>query len=115
MGKFVLVKKRLGNRIRVLRISRELSQENMADELKLSTGAYSNIERGVTDLTVTRLYRIAEILHANVIDLLDSTDKIEGILQDTGNKYGEEMERLKAVVEQLQKDMELLKKSTRKK
>ena len=98
-----------------MRISRELSQENMATELKLSTGAYSNIERGITDLTVSRLYRIAEILNGNVFDLLDENSKIENVLQDTGNKYGDEVERLRALVQEMQKDIAQLKKPSRKK
>lgn len=104
----------MGNRIRVLRVSRELSQENMAAELKLSIGAYSNIERGVTDISISRLYRIAEILNANVFDLLDPNHKVENVLQDTGNKYGEEMERLREIVLDLQHEVEQLKKNRKK-
>lgn len=37
----------------------------MADELGLTVAAYSNIERGVTDISLTRLFQIAKILEAN--------------------------------------------------
>lgn len=112
-GYFRFVKKRLGNRIRVLRVSRELSQENMAAELGLSIGAYSNIERGITDISVSRLYRIAEILNSSVFDLLDPNHKVENVLQDTGNKYGEEMERLREMVLELKNEVEKLKKPSK--
>jgi len=98
-----------------LRISRELSQENMAGELKLSTGAYSNIERGITDLTITRLYRIAEILDTNVFDLLDPNHKTEPVFQDPANKYGHEVERLRELLYEMKKDIDQLKKTNRKK
>lgn len=62
--------KELGNLIRVERTRRELSQDNMAAELGISTGAYSNIERGKTELTVRRLYQIANILKANISSFL---------------------------------------------
>lgn len=85
----------------------------MAAELGLSIGAYSNIERGITDISVSRLYRIAEILNSSVFDLLDPNHKVENVLQDTGNKYGEEMERLREMVLELKNEVEKLKKPSK--
>ena len=62
--------KELGNLIRVERTRKEYSQDNMAGELGISTGAYSNIERGKTELTVRRLYQIADILKTNISSFL---------------------------------------------
>lgn len=62
--------KELGNLIRVERTRKEYSQDNMAAELGISTGAYSNIERGKTELTVRRLYQIADILKTNISSFL---------------------------------------------
>lgn len=62
--------KELGNLIRVERTRKEYSQDNMAAELGISTGAYSNIERGKTEITVRRLYQIAEILKTNISSFL---------------------------------------------
>ncbi len=42
----------------------------MAGELDLSIGAYSNIERGVTDITLTRLNQIAEILEVSILEII---------------------------------------------
>lgn len=58
----------LSNRLRALRHKKGLSQQNMADELNLTVAAYSNLERGVTQLTVTRLNTISEILNIPVGD-----------------------------------------------
>ena len=64
------MKKELGDKIRIQRISKGFSQENMSSELGLSIGAYSNIERGKTDITVTRLYEIAALLQVGIYEFL---------------------------------------------
>ena len=60
----------LPERIRLQRLQRGLSQENMADLLSLSTTAYGDIERGKTDLTLSRLSQIAHVLDVSPITLL---------------------------------------------
>lgn len=64
------MKAEIAERIRMARHERGLSQQNMADELDLTVAAYSNIERGVTDITVTRLQQIATILGKEIGELL---------------------------------------------
>jgi len=64
------MKEEVGERIRRARVARSLTQDNMATELDFTIASYSNIERGVTDITVTRLFQIATILDTDVIDLL---------------------------------------------
>ena len=54
------MKKNIGNSIRLARVTKGLSQQNMADELGLTVASYSNIERGVTDITVSRLIEISK-------------------------------------------------------
>ena len=60
----------LHERIRLLRLQRGYSQENMAYELGLSTTAYGDIERGKTDLTLSRLNQVAKVLRVAATDLL---------------------------------------------
>ena len=55
----------------------------MSDILHLSTSAYCKIEYGETDLTLTRLNSIAEILNMSAIELFS---KIEGNYSFTNNK-----------------------------
>lgn len=67
MGKFTFVKvkdinKTIGDRIKIARISRNLSQDSIAEDLGISVSAYSNMERGVVDITVNRIMKVAEIL-----------------------------------------------------
>jgi XRE family transcriptional regulator, regulator of sulfur utilization len=64
------MKASLTETIRLHRLRRGLSQENMADLLNLSTTAYGDIERGKTDLTVSRLLQIADLLEVPPADLL---------------------------------------------
>jgi XRE family transcriptional regulator, regulator of sulfur utilization len=64
------MKMEVAERIRMARLAKGLSQQNVAVELDLTTAAYSNIERGVTDITVTRLHEISRILDKNISELL---------------------------------------------
>ncbi len=64
------MKEKLAERIRFARLQLGLSQQNVADELNITVAAYSNIERGVTDINITRLFAISAILNVSAIDLL---------------------------------------------
>ena len=61
-----MVKDTIAYRIRKLRESKDYSQENMAGELGISISAYSKIERGVTDPSISRIAEIAKILQVEV-------------------------------------------------
>lgn len=58
--------KSVAQQIRRIRQSRDLSQDNMADELGITKGAYSKIERGLTAISVDRLEQIAEVLKVEI-------------------------------------------------
>lgn len=60
----------LSERIRQLRQQKGLSQENMADELGLSTSAYGDIERSRTEPPLSRLEAIATLLEVPLPTLL---------------------------------------------
>lgn len=70
--------KQIGERIRQLRQQKGLSQENMADQLNISTTAYGDIERGKTDVTLSRLHKIAAILGTEVASILGISRQEEG-------------------------------------
>ncbi len=91
-------------RIRLARLQRGLSQENMADLLGLSTTAYGDIERGKTELTLSRLAQIAEVLQSTVVDLIaDSPDAIEPTVLAPN-----ELEKLRNTVEKQQLELDKL-------
>jgi transcriptional regulator with XRE-family HTH domain len=69
--------KHLFKKIRHLREWRNYTQAFMAQSLEISTRAYSKTEQGGTQLSVKRLYEIADILAISVTDILEfSTDMI---------------------------------------
>lgn len=68
------LKKLVGQRLQLLRLERNLTQEQMSDKLHLSTSAYCKIEYGDTDLTLTRLNQIAEVLDMSPQELFVRID-----------------------------------------
>ena len=48
--------------IKKFRELKNLTRDELADKLDMSLSGYSKLERGEVDLTLTKLYRIAEIL-----------------------------------------------------
>lgn len=56
--------------IRKIRESRNYTQDYLAAKLEMSQNAYSKIELGQSNITLTRLCRIAEILEVDLVDLL---------------------------------------------
>ena len=77
------LKKIVGQRLQLLRLEKNLTQEQMSEKLHLSTSAYCKIEYGETDLTLTRLNKIAEIFDMSAIELFS---KIDGNYTFTNNK-----------------------------
>lgn len=68
------LKKIVGQRLQLLRLEKDLTQEEMGEKLNLSTSAYCKIEYGETDLTLTRLNKIAEILNMSATELFHRID-----------------------------------------
>jgi transcriptional regulator with XRE-family HTH domain len=56
--------------LRLLRLEKKLSQQNVADDLGLSLTGYAKIERGITDIPFSRLQCIASYYKMEVVDLL---------------------------------------------
>lgn len=109
------MKSTLGERIRMLRVIKSLSQENMANELDISVASYSNIERDVTDLTVSRLIKIAKILGVKASDILEM-DKPHIIAEAEQKGYKTpktgmevDVEEMKVKLAKLMKEVEQLK------
>ncbi|MGV3631301.1 MAG: helix-turn-helix domain-containing protein [Bacteroidota bacterium] len=66
------INKRVGEHIRILRLSSNLSQEALADELEISVSTLSNLERGETEMTVARLYQILGVLSVDVVAFFEN-------------------------------------------
>jgi transcriptional regulator with XRE-family HTH domain len=71
--------KDVGEKIRIQRTIKNYSQEYMAFMLEISQPAYSKIERDETELTIQRVFDIAEILEINPFTLLPKPKHGAGI------------------------------------
>lgn len=60
----------IGEKIRIQRLTKKYSQEYMAWSLDISQAAYSKLERDETEMTIPRIYAIAEILEISPFILL---------------------------------------------
>jgi transcriptional regulator with XRE-family HTH domain len=61
--------RRLGTRIRALRAEKGWSQEELADAARIDRSYMSGIERGVRNVSVLSLSRVASALGADLSDL----------------------------------------------
>ena len=98
----------LSEKIRLIRLSKNLSQQNIADELGITVSAYSNMERGDTEITIQRLKKIAQILQVNINDLIT-----DNILNDQPEiPYNNIPQKINFILNELnsqKKDIQLLK------
>ncbi len=81
----------VAEKIRLERLKQNLSQQNMADELGITAAAYSNLERGVSDITISRLFEVSRILKKTpqwfIDEVSSSTDLIESSFVESGMKH----------------------------
>ena len=57
-------------KIRKIRESKSYSQDYLAAKLGISQNAYSKIELGYSNITISRLIGISEILEMDLVDLI---------------------------------------------
>jgi transcriptional regulator with XRE-family HTH domain len=68
--------KAFGQKLKFLRHSRKLTQEEMAHRLNIEQKTYSNIENGKTAVTLDRINEIADVFAMNVLDLIGFDEKL---------------------------------------
>lgn len=61
----------LGNKIRLERMKRDISQEKLAEMANVSIRTISDIERGITDIRYTNLLQIAGAFDLTLSELLN--------------------------------------------
>lgn len=102
----------IGQKIRRVRTSRELTQDNLAYELGITKSAYSKIERGETNVSINRLTDIAKILEVDIIDFFKDTENVAG---DPKDEYGfatkKDIEEMAKMIQSLAKEITNLKAS----
>lgn len=76
----------VNEKIRLIRETKGLTQEQVAEKLGVSATAYGDFERGDNDPRLSKLKKIAEILEMPLSDLVDLSEK--GTLNINFNKQG---------------------------
>jgi transcriptional regulator with XRE-family HTH domain len=78
----------LGSRIKALRNAKNLTQEQVADQIGVSRQRYARIERGLNSLTLDMLSKIAEVLDVTVGDITRVLDEIPTVAYRAGKESG---------------------------
>ena len=82
----------IGKKIKSLRQQKGWSQSDIADRLGISIPAFSKIESDITDINMSRLKQIANVLDVEVLELLSSSTT-------PTQEYIDELKRAKDTVE----------------
>jgi len=76
------------DKVKFIRSFRGWTQETVADKLGISTHAYAKIERGETDVNLSRLQQIAQVMGIELPQLLGLNEKNVFNLAGTHNTQG---------------------------
>ena len=86
--------------IKKFRELKNLTRDEIASKLEMSLSGYSKLERGDVELTISKLYRLAEILEVDISQILNfdasqvfnvSNNQIANVIaKDQHNHYQDE-------------------------
>jgi transcriptional regulator with XRE-family HTH domain len=107
-------------KLKILRLCKGWSQDDMAEKLGYSLNGYAKIERGETELKVDKLEKIAETVGVNLQQLLGMNEKnvfnlIDNFSSQHGNIYLSEtqcvyeLEKSNLLLKERDKEIENLK------
>ena len=102
------------NRIIECRKAKGLVQKQMADKLGIAQVNYGKIETGKTELTLDRLFKIADILEVSVLELINpdfNPSNFSKELQEENEKLKKQIEEKSLLIELLLKEKENYKES----
>ncbi len=74
---------KIGNKLRLLRTEKGLRQEDMAEKLNLSVSAYAKLERGETDITLSRIEQIAGYYGLKALEMINMEKKSDFAFNNT--------------------------------
>jgi transcriptional regulator with XRE-family HTH domain len=97
-------------KIKQIRELKNFTQEYVAQQLGLSTRAYSKIETGETQLTINRLNEISAVLEVQPMEVLGFDDKkIFNINHSTGNNGYNNIMYPEKLIQQYEETIQALK------
>ncbi len=62
---------KLGEHIRTIRVSKNITQEQLANEIGAEISQISRIERGIINTSISNLHNISKVLNIPLKELLD--------------------------------------------
>lgn len=65
----------VNDKIRLMREAKGLTQEQVAEKLEMSKNGYGDIERGDSDIKLSKLAKLAEIFEVQLPELVDLSEK----------------------------------------
>jgi len=65
------VLKKIGQRVKLLRVSRQLNQAELAERSGMKQSNISAYERGISPFNIVDLFRLAEALECKAADIVD--------------------------------------------
>lgn len=92
----------IGKKIKAVRQKKGWSQAEICEMLKISVPAFSKIETDHTDINISRLKQIADILNVSIIDLVSSGENEIKINTDELLKAKETIDLQAAKISHLQ-------------
>lgn len=81
----------------------------MAEELGMTKGAFSKIERGLTNIPVNRLIEIAKVLKVEVSEFFESGKVVKDPIPQYGFASKSDIEELVRMIQSLASEVSLLK------
>lgn len=90
VDRFEILKKMLGANIKKIRLIRSIEVKKLCLDLQISPAAYSNIERGITDISVSKLVLLADYFRVSYEQILTfnpfTFDRVEAVKASPGNE-----------------------------
>lgn len=62
---------KIGQSVRYIRLKQGISQEELAFKASLNMNSISTLERGMNNIKIKTLYKIANALNVNISEILD--------------------------------------------
>ncbi|MCK9301285.1 MAG: helix-turn-helix transcriptional regulator [Bacteroidales bacterium] len=99
----------IGQKLRQVRMRSQLTQQNVADDVGISATAYSKMENGKTDFSITRLTQFAHLFKVYLPDFFDENIQVPRFINDSSSveEYKNKMLEMKAQKELLREILEL--------
>lgn len=97
--------KKIGERIVRIRKSKNLTQANLAEELGMTSSAFSKIELGINNTPILRLFQIAETLEVDITDFFETKQGVAEPKTQYEFATKDDFESLKRMFENFARDV----------